>query len=168
MLSLTLADPGTLSIIEPSAPECVEAWGTSFVIGRHVYGFRIESVVLADLGLEGFFDEQQIGLPANGRGLVVKFDNSLNEIDEQSAYRRLGRDDMLSVVEIRLLQQFLSGGIVRFMADHRAESVIGIPNDAKLAGWYGRLTRRVSLPSYTVEMRDTAFHPHKVLLVCRR
>jgi hypothetical protein len=168
MTPLNLADPGPLTNIKPSVPECLDAWGTSFFIGRHIYGIRIETVPLANLGLECFFDEQGIDQPDNGLGYIAKFDNALNEVDEKSAYSRLHPNDRLTISEMRQLQALLGGGMLRFMTDHNPQSIIGIPNDSKLADWYVRLARRISLPTYRVETRGTAFHPHKVLLVRRR
>jgi hypothetical protein len=168
MTPLHLADPGILANIKPSVPECTDAWGTSFLIGRHIYGFPVETVPLADMGLEYFFEEQGIDQPGDGLAYIVKFDNALNEVDVKSAYRRLHRNDRLTISEMRRLQALLGGGVLRFMTDHNPQSVLGIPNDAKLASWYVGLARRISLPTYLVETRKTAFHPHDVLLVCRR
>ena len=168
MTPLHLTDPGILANIKPSVPECIDAWGTSFLIGRHIYGIRIETVPLADMGLECFFDEQGIDQPDAGLGYIVKFDNALNEVDEKSAYSRLHRNDRLTISEMRHLQALLGGGVLRFMTDHNPQSIVGIPNDAKLADWYVRLARRISLLTYLVDTRKTVFHPHKVLLVCRR
>jgi hypothetical protein len=135
MTPLHLTDPGILANIKPSVPECIDAWGTSFLIGRHIYGIRIETVPLADMGLECFFDEQGIDQPDAGLGYIVKFDNALNEVDEKSAYSRLHRNDRLTISEMRHLQALLGGGVLRFMTDHNPQSIIGIPNDAKLADW---------------------------------
>jgi hypothetical protein len=68
MTPLHLADPGILANIKPSVPECTDAWGTSFLIGRHIYGFRVEAVPLADMGLEYFLRNRRSTNPAAGLG----------------------------------------------------------------------------------------------------
>jgi hypothetical protein len=115
MTPLHLANPGIFASIKPSVPECIDAWGTSFLIGRHIYGIRIETVLLADMGLEHFFEEQGIDRPDNGLGYIVKFDNALNEVDVKSAYSQLRRNDRLTISEMRHLQALLGGGVLRFM-----------------------------------------------------
>jgi hypothetical protein len=69
MSPLHHADPGILANIKPSVPECTDAWGTSFLIGRHIYGFRVEAVPLAEMGLEYFLRNRGSINPATGWGI---------------------------------------------------------------------------------------------------
>ncbi|WP_298373675.1 hypothetical protein [Azospirillum sp.] len=168
MKLLTPVDPGVFSIVEPSSHEVINAWGTSFQIGNHFYSMRVETVSPNDLGLDGFYKEQRVDSLVSSVCFVVKFDNAVNEIETGHNYKRLPDGDRLKIGEMLRLQQFLAGGIQRFLSDHNPPFLIGIPNDVKLANWYAQLARRSLLVGHCAEMRSTAFHKHKVLLVCRR
>lgn len=161
-------DPGPLPSLTAAANGVRAAWGTSFPIGNHIYAMRVEAVELEEYGLEYFYDELGLPRPSDGAGLLFKFDNSENEIEEDLAYRRLPRDKRLSVKEFLELERFLVGGVLRYMEDNGPPMVVGVPNDAKLERWYSRLAIRVNQPNFYVEMRRTGFHPHRVALVRRR
>lgn len=136
-------------------------------MGAHIYTMRFESAAATDLGLEGFFEEQRLRVPAGTTAHFVKFDNVLNELDVGSEYRRLPRQARLSVGEIRLLGGRLAEGVRSFCDELTIDTVIGVPNDAALAHWYARLCRGASMPGYLIEMRETRYHTREVLVIHR-
>ncbi|HYF88242.1 hypothetical protein [Azospirillum sp.] len=161
-------DPGPLPSLAATANGVRAVWGTSFPIGNLIYTMRVEAVELEEYGLEYFYDELGLPRPSDGAGLLFKFDNSENELEEGAAYRRLPRDKMLSMKEFLELERFLVGGVLRYMEDKGPPMIVGVPNDSKLERWYSHLATRVNQPNFCVEMRRTGFHPRRVALVRRR
>lgn len=160
-------DPGPLPPLTATAKGVRAAWGTSFPVGKHIYTMRVEAVELEEYGLQYFYDELGLPRPSDGAGLLFKFDNLENELEEGAAYRRLPCDKRLSMKEFLELERFLVGGVLRYMEDNDPPMVVGVPNDSKLERWYGHLAMRVNQPRFYVEMRRTGFHPRKVALVRR-
>ncbi|HEV7368418.1 hypothetical protein [Arenibaculum sp.] len=128
---------------------------------------RFELADAADLGLDGFFEEQRLRSSADNAAHFVKFDNAINELDVGSEFRRLAKDERLSTGEIRLLADRLAEGIRSFCNDSAVGTIIGVPNDAALARWYARLCSAASMTDYLIGMRETRYHTRNVLVIHR-
>lgn len=157
---------GFVSVI-PSSAEFGEAWGTSFVVGAHQYSLRIETALLAELGLQGFCEEQGILLPRHGKAHFIKFDNALNEQNPADAFGRLPPAHRLHITELRQLAFKLAGGIAHFCRSYHPDILIGVPNDSKLELWYRHLCQRNSFAGHLLDVRRTHYHSHGVLLIQR-
>lgn len=155
------------SPVLPSSPEFLEAWATAFTVGCHQYGLRIEAAWLEALGLDGFPREQGLPVPAGGKGYFLKFDNAINEQDPKRAFGRLPPPQRLTITEMQELASKLAGGIETFCHDHAPDFLIGVPNDAKLELWYHHLCRRSRFAGHSLDVRSTAYHSHRVLLIQR-
>lgn len=153
--------------VRPSETFLREAWSTSFSVGPLLFTLRFEAGSIRANGWNTFFDEIQAPVPGHDTGHLVKFDNSVNELQPGREFLRLPEDHRLAIGEVECLERHLVGAVGSFCADHAPEIVVGLPNDPVLARWYRRLIARNSDIRYQVAMRKTRFHPHRVLILQR-
>ena len=157
----------SFDLVYPSDPILTHAWSTSFPVGRFLYTLRFEAGSISQNGWQYFLDEVGLSNPQSDIGHILKFDNSLNDIESNRAFLRLPADQRLKADEIDTLKLHLVGAVKCFCDDHVPEIVLGLPNDLVLARWYRRLIAKNVSSRYMVSMEETSFHQLPVLIMRR-
>jgi hypothetical protein len=154
-------DPGPFKQTDPITEGCHAAWATSFMLGSRVFYMTFEANRSDGTDYKPFCDEQGLSCEEI---VVVKFDNEHN-VEPKEMFKRMPIAYRMRTHEMLQLQRYLAGGIDRFLAEFNPNALVGVPNDAKLGRWYTRLSSRFEPLGRLIEMKESAYHEHRVLVI---